>query len=196
MYLCLAETTKSVVNTVKPSSKNDKTHSGQFEYAIWIKLTRDSAEITKRHGLFPQPTKKMKSLVGELNNFHLHRTASTEIIKAKVKTHVKDMFSPRAQLLTTLGHRSLGQPSMFNNKLLPLSGIQMGFHAYKIKQAKKNKHDCILTGGKYHPYDDVAFVRSLAASSAPLSGSSRPVGFGVVLKRMGRDGRDGRTSAD
>ena len=156
MYLCVAETTKAIVTAVKPASSKDKTHTGQFEYSVWIELIRDSAEITKRHGLYAQPTKTMKTLVGELNNFHLLWTAPVQATKDKVKTHVKEMFSPKAKLLTTVGHRSLGQFSLYEDRKWPITGIQMGFHAYKAKQAKKNKHDCILTGGKYHPFDDVA----------------------------------------
>ena len=148
MYLCVAETTKSVVSSVKPTSNQDRTHAGQFEYCVWIMLIRDSAEINKRHGLFAQPTKMMKTLVGELNDFNLHWTAPTRTTKEKVKTHVRDMFSPKAHLLMTVGHRSIGQPSIFDDKQWPISGIQLGFHAYKAKQAKKNKHDNILTGGK------------------------------------------------
>ena len=98
----------------------------------------------------------MKTLVGELNNFHLLWTAPTKATKDKVKTHVRDMFSPKAKLLTTIGHRSLGQFSLYEDRKWPISGIQMVIHAYKVKQEKKNKHDCILTGGKYLPFDDVA----------------------------------------
>ena len=156
MYLCLAEATKAIVSAVKPVSNKDKTHTGQFEYSVWMELVRDSAEITMRHGLYAQPKKEMKTLVGELNNFHLLWTAPTKATKDKVKTHVRDMFSPKAKLLTTIGHRSLGQFSLYEDRKWPISGIQMVIHAYKVKQEKKNKHDCILTGGKYLPFDDVA----------------------------------------
>ena len=115
MYLCVAETTKDVVSSVKPTSNQDRTHAGQFEYCVWIMLIRDSAEINKRHGLFAQPTKMMKTLVGELNDFNLHWTSPTDALKEKVKTHVKDMFSPKAKLLTTIESRSLGQPSIVND---------------------------------------------------------------------------------
>jgi len=152
----LAEATKAIVSAVKPVSNKDKTHTGQFEYSVWMELVRDSAEITMRHGLYAQPKKEMKTLVGELNNFHLLWTAPTKATKDKVKTHVRDMFSPKAKLLTTIGHRSLGQFSLYEDRKWPISGIQMVIHAYKVKQEKKNKHDCILTGGKYLPFDDVA----------------------------------------
>ena len=78
-------------------------------------LIRDSMEINKRHGLLAQPTKTMKTLVGELNDFNLHWTSPTDPLKEKVKTHVKDMFSPKAKLLTTLGYWSLGQPSIVDD---------------------------------------------------------------------------------
>ena len=154
LYLCAAEATRAIVNTVKPSSKNDHTHPGQFEYAVWIQIIRDTAEITKRHGVYPQPTKTMKTLLKELSNFHSHWTAPTKETQLKVTTHVRDVFSA-SRLLTTIGVRTLGQHGSFKERW-PLPGIQLGLQAYKVRQEKKSKHEYILTGGKYHPFDDNA----------------------------------------
>ena len=150
MYLCVAETTKVVVSAVKPTNKNDRTHPGQFEYSIWIELIRDSAEIINRHGLFPQPTKMLKPILSDLNTFHLHWTEPSKKTKDNVATLVKNTFAARTKLLSLVGRRSLGQPSSFNERW-PLSGVQLALQAYKIRREKT--HDCILTGGKYQPFD-------------------------------------------
>ena len=118
-------------------------------------MIRDTAEITKRHGLFPQPTKMMKTPLKELSNFHSHFTVPTEETRFKVTTHVKDVFSAKSRLLTTIGVRTLGQHSSFKERW-PLPGIQLGLQAYKVRQEKKSKHEYILTGGKYHPFDELA----------------------------------------
>jgi len=106
---------------------------------------------TRLSSVFLQFTKAMKTLVGELNNFHLYWTSPTDPLKGKVKTHVKDMFSKKAKLLTTLGHRSLRQPSIVDDTQWPIIGLQLGFHAYGVRKAKQNKNDWILRGGKYNP---------------------------------------------
>ena len=151
MYLCAAETTKAVVTAVR-TTKNDKTHTGQFEYSIWLRIIRDSAEIIKRHGLFPQPNKNLKSILPQLNTFHLHWDQPTKKTKHDLTVLVKDTFAPRAKLLSSVGNRSLGQPKCYN-KRWPLSSVQLVLQAYKIKQVKST-HACILDGGKYHPFDE------------------------------------------
>ena len=137
--------------TAVRTNKNDKTHTGQFEYSIWLRIIRDSAEIIKRHGLFPQPNKNLKSILPQLNTFHLHWDQPTRMTKHDLTVLVKDTFSPRSKLLTSVGNRSLGQPSTYN-KRWPLISVQLVLQAYKIKQVKST-HDCILDGGKYHPFD-------------------------------------------
>jgi len=97
----------------------------------------------------------MKTLLKELGNFHSHWTAPTQETQFKVTTHVTNVFSAKTRLFTTIGVRALGKHGNFNSRW-PLPGIQLGLQAYKVRQEKKSKNEYILTGGKYHPFDDVA----------------------------------------
>ena len=96
----------------------------------------------------------MKTLLKELSTFHSHWTERKEETQLKVTTHVRDVFSA-SRLFTTKGVRTLGQHGSYKERW-PLPGIQLGLQAYKVRQEKKSKHEYILTGGKYHPFDDNA----------------------------------------
>ena len=93
MYLAAAETTKAIVNAVKPKSNTDKTHLGQFEYAVWVNVVSDSSDMVKRHGIFPQPKINMNSVLPSLNVFHDHWTSCSSDTKEDVRKLVLDTFS-------------------------------------------------------------------------------------------------------
>ena len=92
MYLCVTEAVKVIVRAVKPTANTDKTHIGQFEYLIWIRLIRDAAEMIMRHGLFSQPKLVIETVFLELNAFHFQWTKPTKETKAEVDTIVKKFF--------------------------------------------------------------------------------------------------------
>ena len=138
MYLAAAETTKAIVNAVKPKSNTDKTHLGQFEYAVWVNVVSDSGDMVKRHGIFPQPKINMNSVLPSLNVFHDHWTACSSDTKQDVRKLIFDTFSKKAKLLTTVGQRPLGKQKTFDTKR-PLHAIQLLLQAYKVREQKKTQ---------------------------------------------------------
>ena len=102
MCLCAAEATKIIVRAVKPTTNTDKTHIGQFEYSIWIRQIRDSAETIMRHGPFSQPRAVIEIVFPELNAFYLQWTKHTEETKAEVDTIVKN-FCKKSEILNKRG---------------------------------------------------------------------------------------------
>ena len=103
MYLCVAEATKVIVRAVKPTANTDKTHIGQFEYSIWIRLIRDSAEMIMRHGLFSRPRTVIEIVCPELNAFYLQWTQPTKEIKAEVDAIVKKYVCSESETLNKRG---------------------------------------------------------------------------------------------
>ncbi len=146
MYLAAAETTKAIVNAVKPKNNTDKTHLGQFEYAVWINVVSDSGDMVKRHGIFPQPKRSMNSVFPSLNTFDEHWTDCSSETREDVKKLVGNTFAPRTKLLSSVGKRALGGLKTFDEKR-PLPAIQLVLQAYKVREEKN--HSIVLKGGKY-----------------------------------------------
>ena len=146
MYVAAAETTKAIVNAIKPKNNTDKTHLGQFEYAVWVNVVSDSSDMVKRHGIFPQPKFNMSEVLPSLNVFYDHWTSCSSDTKQDVTKLIYDIFSKKAKLLTAVGQRAFGRQKTFDTKR-PLHGIQLLLQAYKVRDHKKNS--TVLEGGKY-----------------------------------------------
>ena len=136
MYVAAAETTKAIVNAIKPKNNTDKTHLGQFEYAVWVNVVSDSSDMVKRHGIFPQPKINMSDVLPSLNVFYDHWTSCSSDTKQDVTKLIYDIFSKKAKLLTAVGQRALGKQKTFDTRR-PLHAIQLLLQAYKVREHKK-----------------------------------------------------------